>query len=107
MNSIVSADRPAWAALVLPIALLAASMLLFVAVGAADYPSKIAKEMGHSTAQVAIAAGLVVLLKLRQHEAQRPPRRLRLRLPALQQPQQLPRRVPHEHLRDTAITPRD
>ena len=56
MNSIASADRPAWAALVLPIALLAASMLLFVAVGAADYPSKIAKEMGHSTAQVAIRA---------------------------------------------------
>ncbi len=62
MISIVSADRPAWAALVLPIALLAASMLLFVAVGAADYPGKIAEEMGHSTAQVAIAAGLVVLL---------------------------------------------
>ena len=54
MNSIAAADRPAWAALVLPIVLLGASMLLFVAVGAADYPGKIAKEMGHSTAQLAI-----------------------------------------------------
>ncbi|WP_421992585.1 CPBP family intramembrane glutamic endopeptidase [Qipengyuania sp.] len=62
MNSIAAADRPAWAALVLPIVLLGASMLLFVAVGAADYPGKIAKEMGHSTAQLAIAAALVFLL---------------------------------------------
>lgn len=62
MNPIVPADRPAWVALVLPIALLAASLLLFVAVGAADYPGKIAEEMGHSTAQLAIAAALVVLL---------------------------------------------
>lgn len=62
MISNVSVDRPAWAALVLPIALLGASMLLLVAVGAADYPGKIAKEMGHSTAQVAIAAALVLVL---------------------------------------------
>ena len=61
MNSIASADRPAWAALVLPIALLAASMLLLVAVGAADYPGEVAKKMGRSTAQMAIAAGLFVL----------------------------------------------